>query len=143
MPLPLVAPGELAPAEIAGERLLPRVRADVSGEVVAAAEVPHANPALERFMSGVDANVSGELVGAGEAPIATLRRTRVWALVDRRLAGSVRILSGSQDGPQWEILGGVCGGKPRRGSPLDDWTTQRVISDRVQRGQRWRDAECI
>lgn len=100
VPLPLVASGEFSPAEVAGEGLLTRVRADVRGEVVTAAEVAHTYPALEGLVSGVDADVSGQFIGAGEPSVAALRRTRVWSLMDGRLAGSVRVLSGPQDRPQ-------------------------------------------
>lgn len=111
--LPLVAPSELAAAEVAGERLLSRVRADVRGEVVAAAEVPHADPTLEGLVAGVDADVSGEFVGAGEAPVAALRRTRVRSLVDGRFAGSVRVFSWPQDRPEGQVLWAVGRGEPR------------------------------
>lgn len=95
MSLPFVAPGKLAAAEVAGERLLPSVRADVRGEVVATAEVTHTDPALERLVSGVDADVSGQFIRAREPPVAALCGTRVGSLVDGRLARSVRVLSGS------------------------------------------------
>lgn len=95
MPPPLVTPGELSPALVAGEGFLPGVRADVRGEVVAAAEVPHADAALEWFVAGVDAQVPAQLVRPGEPAIAALRRARVRPLVDGRLARSVRVLPGS------------------------------------------------
>ena len=100
MSLPFVAPGELAAAIVAGERLLSRVRADVRGEVVAAAEVAHTDPTLEWLVSSVDADVSGQFIRAGKPPVATLCGTGVRSLVDGRLAGSVRVLSGPQDRPQ-------------------------------------------
>lgn len=143
MSLPLVAPGELPATEVAGEGLLPSVRADVRGEVVAAAEVAHADPTLERLVSSVDADVSGQFVRAGEAPVAALRRAGVRPLVDGRFAGSVRVLSGPQDGPQGQVLWAVCRGKPRR-APIGASTTRtpkRKVPDSVQWGQRWRDAE--
>lgn len=62
VPPPLVAPGELPPALVAGERFLAGVRADVGGQVVAAAEVSHADAALERLVAGVDAQVPAQLV---------------------------------------------------------------------------------
>lgn len=62
MSLPLIAAGELAAAEVAREWFLPRVRANVRGEVVAAAEVAHTDSALERFVSRVDPDVSGQFV---------------------------------------------------------------------------------
>lgn len=60
--LSLVAPGELASTKLAGEGFLARVRADVCGEVVAPAEGPHAYSALERLVTRVDAEVTRELV---------------------------------------------------------------------------------
>lgn len=145
MSLPLVAPGELAAAEVARERLLSSVRANVRGEVVAAAEVAHTDPALERLVSSVDPDVSGQFVGAGEAPVAALCRTGVRPLVDRRLAGSVRVLSGPQDWPQGQVLWAVGGREPRRPSfgTTTTRTPQRKVPDSVQRGQGWRNTECI
>lgn len=105
--LSLVAPGELAATEIAGERLFTRVRADVRSEVVATAEVPHAYAALERFVSCVDANVPCQFVRAGETPVAALRRARVGPLVDGRLAWSVRVLAGAKDWPKGQVLRAV------------------------------------
>lgn len=112
MSLSLIAPGKLAAAEVACERLLSGVRADVRGEVVAAAEVAHTDPALERLVSSVDPDVSGQFVGSGETPVAALGRTGVWPLVDRRLAGSVRVFSGPQDRPQGQVLWAVGRGEP-------------------------------
>ena len=54
MPPPLVTPGELPPALVAGEGFLPGVRANVGGEMVAAAEVPHADAALEGLVARVE-----------------------------------------------------------------------------------------
>lgn len=62
MPLALVAAGELASTDVAGEGLLTGVCADVSGEVVAATEVAHADTALEGFLPGMNADVASELV---------------------------------------------------------------------------------
>jgi len=144
VPLPLVASGELPAAEVARERLLSRVRADVRGEVVAAAEVAHADAALERLVSSVDADVSGQFVGAGEPPVAAVRRTRVRPLVDGGLAGSVRVLSGPQDRPQGQVLRAIGRGEPRR-PPLGAAAarTQRKVPDSVQRGQGRRDAKRV
>lgn len=100
MSLSFVAPRELSPAKVAGERFLAGVRADVGRQVVASTKVPHANPALEGFVAGVDADVSGELVGPGEAPVASLRRTGIGPLVHRGLAGSVGVFPRAQDGPE-------------------------------------------
>lgn len=107
VPLALVAARKLAAAEVAGERLLARVRADVRSEVVTAAEVAHADAALEGLVSGVDADVSGEFVGAGEPPVAALGRTRVRPLMDGCFAGPVRVLPRPQDGPQGQVLRAV------------------------------------
>lgn len=145
MSLPFVAPGELPTTIVAGERLLSRVRADVRGEVVAAAEVAHADPTLEGLVSSVDADVSGQFIRAGKPPIAALRRTRVWPLMDRRLAGSVRVLSGPQDRPQGQVLWAVGRGEPRLSSlgPATTRTPKCKVPDSVQRGQGWGHAECI
>lgn len=145
MSLPLVAPGELAAAEVAGERLFSRVCANVSGEVVAAAEVTHTDPALERLVSSVDPDVSGQFVRAGEPPVAALRWTGVRPLMDGRLAGSVRVLSGPQDGPQGQVLWAVGRGKPWRPSlgATTTRTPERKVPNSVQRGQGRRDTECI
>lgn len=62
VPLSLVAPCELASAELAREGLLAGVRTDVRREVVAATEGPHADAALEGFVSRVDAQVARQLV---------------------------------------------------------------------------------
>lgn len=62
VPPPLVTPGKLSPALVAGEGFLPGVRADVRGEVVTAAEVPHTDAALEGFVAGVDAQVPAQFV---------------------------------------------------------------------------------
>lgn len=62
VPPPLVTPGKLSPALVAGERFLPSVRADVRGEVVTAAEVPHTDAALEGFVASVDAQVPAQFV---------------------------------------------------------------------------------
>lgn len=145
MSLSLVAPSKLAAAEVAGERLLSRVRTDVSGEVVAAAEVTHADPTLEGLVSSVDADVSGQFIRSRETPVAALRWTGVRPLMDWCLAGSVRVLSGSQDWPQGQILWAVRRGDPRRPS-LGGTTTrspQSKVPDSVQGGQRWRDTEGI
>ena len=80
---------------------------------VAAAEVAHADPTLEGLVARVDADVPGQLVGPGEPPVAALGGAGVWSLVDGRLAGSVRVLSRSQNGPERQVLRAVCGGKPR------------------------------
>ena len=101
---PLVASGELPPALVTGEGFLSGVRADVRGEVVAAAEVAHADAALKGFVARVDAQVPAQLVRPREPAVAALRRTRVRPLVHRRLAGPVRVLSGSHDRPQREVL---------------------------------------
>ncbi len=100
MSLSFVAPRELSPAKVAGERLLAGVRADVGRQVVAATKVPHAYPTLEGFVASVDADVSGELVGSGEAPVAALRRAGVGPLVHGGLAGSVGVFPRAQDGPE-------------------------------------------
>lgn len=94
MALALVAARKLAAAELAGKGLLARVRADVSGKVVAAAEAPHADPALEGLVTRVDAQVPGQLVRAAEAAVAALRWARVGPLVERGLAGPVGVLAG-------------------------------------------------
>lgn len=92
--LALVAARKLAPTELAGKGLLARMRADMSGKVVAATEAPHADPALEGLVARVDAQVPGQLVRATETAVAALRRARVGPLVERGLAGSVGILAG-------------------------------------------------
>lgn len=96
MPPSLVAPGELPAAEVAGEGLLSRVRADVRGEVVTAAEAAHTDAALERLVAGVDAHMARELVGAREPAVASLRWTRVRTLMNRGLARPGRVLPWSQ-----------------------------------------------
>lgn len=101
--LSLVAPGELASAELAGEGFLSRVSANVRGQVVASAEGAHAYPALEGFVARVDAEVTSELVRAREAPVAVLCRTGVWSFVDGRFAGTVGILP-RPDGFEGESL---------------------------------------
>lgn len=144
MSLPLVAPGEFAAAEVARERFFSRVRADVRGEVVATAEVAHADAALEWLVSGVDADVSGQFVRAGEPPVAAISRTGVRPLMDGRLAGSVRVLSGPQDRSQGQVLRAVSRGEPRPSlGATATRTPQRKVPDSVQRGQGWRDTECI
>lgn len=62
MPLPLITAGKLATADLAGERFLSGVSADMSCQVVATAEVTHTDAALKRFLAGVDANVAGQFV---------------------------------------------------------------------------------
>ena len=143
--LPLVAPGKFPAAEVAGKRLLSRVRADVRGEVVAAAEVAHTYPTLERLVSSVDANVSGQFVGAREPAVAALRGTGVRPFVDRCLAGSVRVLSGPQDRPQGQVLWAVGRWEPGKRPSIGATTrtAQLKVPDSVQRGQGWRDAERI
>ena len=88
----LVAARELPAADVALERLLARVRADVRRQVVAAAERAHADAALERLLARVDADVTRQLVAAGEPAVARLDGASVWALLRRRLARSVRVL---------------------------------------------------
>jgi len=61
--------------------------------VIAPREGAHADATLERFLPRVNANVPGELVAAGESAIATIHRTGVRPLVHRRFARSIRILS--------------------------------------------------
>lgn len=143
--LPLVTPSKLAATEVAGEWLLSCVRANMSGEVVAAAEVAHADPTLEGLVSSVYTDVSGEFIRAREPPVAALRRTGVRPLVDRGLAGSVRVLSGPQDWSQRQVLWAVGRREPRRPSlrATTPRSPQSKVPDSVQRGQRWRDAECI
>lgn len=110
MSLSFVAPRELSPAKVAGERLFAGVRANVGRQVVAATKVPHAYPTLEGFVAGVDADVSGKFVRAREAPVAALRRTGVGPLVHGRLAGSVGVFPWTQDWPEGQILRSVsCG----------------------------------
>lgn len=94
VPLLLVRPGELPPANVAGERLFTSVRPDVRRQVVGAAEGAHADPALEGFLPSVYPNVAGQLVRSGETPIAVLHWACVWALVDGRLAWPVGIFAG-------------------------------------------------
>lgn len=93
VPLLLVAPGELASALVAAERLLAGVRSDVGRQVVAPGERSHANATLERLLAGVNSNVPGELVAPGEPPVAPVDGAGVRTLVDRSLARSIRILS--------------------------------------------------
>lgn len=145
MSLPLIAPGELAAAELACKGLFARVSANMRCEVVAAAEVAHADPALERLVSCVDPDVSCQFIGSGEPPVAALRRTGVWPLMNRRLTWSVRILSGTQDWPEGQVLWAVGRGKP--GRPCFGATTTRTpkskIPDSVQWGQGWGDTESV
>jgi len=93
VPLLFVRAGELASADVAAERLLARVRADVSGEVVRAREGTHADATRERLLTRVDADVPGELVRAAEATVAVLHRTRVRPLMDGRFARPVGVLA--------------------------------------------------
>jgi hypothetical protein len=58
----LVGSSEFTSALIAGERLLARVRPDVSRQVIGTREATHADPALERLLTRVDANVAGQFV---------------------------------------------------------------------------------
>lgn len=104
MALALVAARKLAPTELAREGLLPSVRADVSGEVVAAAEAPHADPTLEGLVARVDAQVPGQLVRAAEAAVTALCGARVGPLVERGLARPIGVLAGS-DGleSEWRL----------------------------------------
>lgn len=127
---PLVAARELSATEIARERLLSRVRANVRGEVVAAAEVAHADAALERLVPGVDADMSCQFVGARKAPVASLRWTRIRSLVDGRLAGSVWILSWPKDRSQGQVLRAVSRGQPWCPSvrATATWTSERIVS---------------
>lgn len=90
----LVGAGEFAAALVAGERLLARVRPDVSRQVVRAREAPHADPALERLLTRVDANVAGQLVRPGKPPVARVDRTGVGPLVNGRLARTHWIATG-------------------------------------------------
>lgn len=62
MSLSLVAPGKLSPTELAGEGFLAGVRADVRGQVITPAEGAHAYSALERLVTRVYAEVTCELV---------------------------------------------------------------------------------
>lgn len=109
--LTLVAPGELASTELAGEGLLARVRADVCGQVVAAAKGAHADATLKGFVTCVDAQVARQFVGAGEPPVAVLRRAGVRTLVHGGFAGAVGVLPGSDglegEGLGWRVVLGV------------------------------------
>lgn len=142
MPPPLVTPGELPPALVAGEGFLPGVSADVGGEVVAAAEVPHADAALEGFVAGVDAQVPTQLVRPGEPAVAALRRARVRPLVDGRLARPVRVLPGPQDWPEREVLvAGESGGHRTLGGRRG--RAERKVPDGVERRERRRHPEGV
>lgn len=140
VPPSLVAPGELPPAEVAGEGLLPGVCAYVRREVVAPAEAAHADAALERLVAGVDAHVARQLVRAREPPVASLRGTGVRPLVDRRLARSVRVLPWPQYWPEWDAL--RMGAVYRRPRPVYR-TRQSKVSNGVQGSQRRRDSEGV
>lgn len=70
----LVAPGKPAATVVTGEGLLPRVRPDVRGQVVAAAEVPQADAALEGLVAGVDAQVAVQFIRPCETTDAVLHR---------------------------------------------------------------------
>lgn len=87
VPLPLVAPGEPFPANVAREGLLSGVSPSVGGEVVAPAEAAQTDAALERLVARVDANVAVEFVRAGEAPVAALHGAGEGLLFGRAVGG--------------------------------------------------------
>ena len=89
----LVTSGKLAATEITRKWLLPRMRSNVRGEVVAATEGAHANATLERLLSGVYPDVASQLVATRKAPVARVDGTRVWPLMHGRFGRSVRVLS--------------------------------------------------
>lgn len=62
VPLSLVGAGKPPPTELAGKRLLPRVCADVSCEVIRSREAAKTDVALKRFLARVYSKVSSELV---------------------------------------------------------------------------------
>lgn len=94
VPLLLVTARELPPADVAGERLLARVRAYVRGKVVRPREGPHADSTLERFLARVDADVPCKLVRPRKPPITVLHWAGVGSFVHWCLAWPVRVLSG-------------------------------------------------
>lgn len=93
VPLLLVRPGKLSPANVAGEGFLPRVSANVCSKVIGSREGPHADTALERLLARVDPDVAGELVGARESAIAVFDGTSVRPFVHWCLAGPIRVLA--------------------------------------------------
>lgn len=104
VPPSFVAPRKLPAAEVTGEGLLARVRANVSREVVAPTEAAHADAALKRLVPGVDTHVSRELIRARESPVASLSRTGIRALVHRCFARSVWVFPWPQYWPEWDVL---------------------------------------
>lgn len=135
---PLVAAGKLPATLFTGERFFTCVCADVRGQVIAAAKVPHADATLEWFVACVDPQVTTQLVGAGEPTVAALGRTRVWALMHRCLARSIRVLPGSEDRPQGQVLvGWECSCHRGLRGP------QSVIPNSVERCERWSHAQRV
>lgn len=86
MALALVTASKLPPTLTAGEWLLPGVRADVSGQVVAAAEIAHADAALEWLMSRVHALMARQLIRTRKTASAAFSRTDIWTFVRRHFA---------------------------------------------------------
>lgn len=106
VPFLLVGPRKLAPAHIARERLLARVRPHVRRQVIRPTERPHANTALERLLSRVYPDVPRQFVRPREASVAPVHGTSVWALVDGSLARSIGVLS-RFDGDEPQRLGAL------------------------------------
>ena len=94
VPFLFVGAGKLAPALVAGERLLARVRPDVRRQVVGAREAAHADPALERLLPSMDPDVARQLVRPTESPVARVHRAGVRTLVNGRLARADWIATG-------------------------------------------------
>lgn len=80
-------------ANVARERLLTGVCANVRGQVIGAREGTSALATLERLVARVYAQVTRELVGAREAARTPGHGARVRSLVYRCLAGPIRIFA--------------------------------------------------
>ena len=93
MSLSFVGAGKASIANVARERLLAGMGANMGGEMVGAGEGARAHVALERLVARVDTQVPRELVRAREAPRAAHYGARVRTLVYRRLARSVRVFA--------------------------------------------------
>ena len=71
--------------------------------MIGAGERTHADLAVERLLPRVDSDVAGQFVGAGEAAVAGFHGTCIGTLVHRGFAGAVGVLAGL-DGEKFEWL---------------------------------------
>lgn len=109
MPLLLITASKLTATDVARERLLARMGANMGGQVVWAWERAHADAALERLLARMDADMTGQLVRPGEPSVAVLDRAAIRSLVDGRLTRPIRVFAGLHrnqfEGQRWLLVG--------------------------------------